>query len=60
MLFRSNRFVGTVLEETVVGDFPAWNSTITGSARLMARSRVTVDLDDPLVDASDLEQLLRP
>ncbi len=57
---RGNRFVGTVLEETVVGDFPAWNSTITGSARLMARSRVTVDLDDPLVDASDLEQLLRP
>ena len=57
---RGNRFVGTVLEETMVGDFPAWNSTITGSARLMARSRVTVDLDDPLVDASDLEQLLRP
>src|SRR5699024_170440 len=57
---RGNRCVGTVLEETMVGDLPAWNSTITGSARLMARSRVTVDLDDPLVDASDLEQLLRP
>lgn len=57
---RGNRFVGTVLAETSVGDFPAWDSTITGGARLMARSRVTVDLDDPLVDASDLEKLLSP
>src|SRR5699024_153601 len=44
---RGNRFVGTVLGETMVGDFPAWHSTITGSARLMAHSRITVDLDDP-------------
>lgn len=55
---RGNRFVGTVVGETRVGEFPAWHSTITGSARLMARSRLTVDLDDPLVDASDLEPLL--
>lgn len=57
---RGNRFLGTVLEETVVGDFPAWNSKITGRARVLARSRLTVDLDDPLVDASDLEQVLSP
>lgn len=57
---RGNRFVGTVLGPTEVGDFPAWNSTTTGSARLMARSTLTVDLDDPLVDASDLEGLLGP
>ncbi|MGO3209341.1 proline racemase family protein [Brachybacterium sp. AOP42-C2-15] len=57
---RGNRFVGTVLGQTDVGDFPAWNSTTTGSARLMARSKLTVDLDDPLVDASDLEGLLGP
>jgi proline racemase len=55
---RGNRFVGAVLGPRTVGDFPAWDSTITGSARLMARSRLTVDLDDPLVDASDLEGLL--
>ncbi|AXK47014.1 proline racemase family protein [Brachybacterium saurashtrense] len=55
---RGNRFVGTVIGEDTVGDFPAWHSHITGSARLLARSRVTVDLDDPLVDASDLEPLL--
>ncbi|GAA4531390.1 proline racemase family protein [Brachybacterium paraconglomeratum] len=57
---RGNRFIGTVLGQTDVGDFPAWNSTTTGSARLMARSKLTVDLDDPLVDASDLEGLLGP
>lgn len=44
----------------MVGDFPAWDSTTTGSVRLMARSMLTVDLDDPLVDASDLEGLLGP
>lgn len=57
---RGNRFLGTVLDEAMVGDFPAWNSTITGRARLMAHSRITVDLDDPLVDTSDLEKLLTP
>ncbi|MFC7375428.1 proline racemase family protein [Brachybacterium sp. GCM10030267] len=57
---RGNRFVGAVMGETTVGDFPAWDSTITGRARLMAHSRITVDLDDPLVDTSDLESLLTP
>lgn len=57
---RGNRFLGTVGEGTFVGDFPAWHSTITGRARLMAHSQITVDLDDPLVDASDLEKLLTP
>lgn len=55
---RGSRFLGTVGEEAMVGDFPARQSTITGRARLMARSRITVDLDDPLVDSSDLEKLL--
>ncbi|WP_114854321.1 proline racemase family protein [Brachybacterium sp. YJGR34] len=57
---RGNRFVGTVKGEARVGDFAAWHSTITGTARVLARSRITVDLDDPLVDASDLERLLTP
>jgi proline racemase len=55
---RGSRFLGTVGEEANAGDFPARQSTITGRARLMARSRITVDLDDPLVDSSDLEKLL--
>ncbi|GAB4085529.1 proline racemase family protein [Myceligenerans cantabricum] len=55
---RGSRFVGTVLEDARVGDYPALHSTITGSARLMAHSRITVDLDDPLVDESDLEHVL--
>ncbi|MDN5895366.1 MAG: proline racemase family protein [Nocardioides sp.] len=57
---RENRFLGTVGSQARVGDFPAWNSTITGRARLMAHSRIVVDLDDPLVDASDLENVLTP
>lgn len=55
---RGSRFIGTVLENAQVGDYPALHSTITGAARLMAHSRITVDLDDPLVDASDLEHVL--
>lgn len=55
---RGNRFLGTVVEECMVGDFPALHTTVTGRARFLARSRITIDLDDPLVDASDLENLL--
>jgi len=55
---RGNRFIGTVKEDAKVGPYPGLHSTITGRARLMAHSRITVDLDDPLVDASDLEHVL--
>ncbi|MEN5072981.1 proline racemase family protein [Isoptericola cucumis] len=55
---RGSRFVGTVLQEARVGAFPALHSTITGTARLIAHSHLTVDLDDPLVDGSDLEHVL--
>ncbi|QYJ02838.1 proline racemase family protein [Nocardioides panacisoli] len=57
---RGNRFVGTVMEDAQVGEYAALHSTITGRARLMAHSRIVVDLDDPLVDVSDLEGLLTP
>lgn len=57
---RGNRFLGTVLGECRVGEFPALDTTITGRARFLAHSRITIDLDDPLVDASDLEYLLSP
>lgn len=57
---RGNRFLGTALEEGMVGDFPALHTTVTGRARFLAHSRITIDLDDPLVDASDLEYLLSP
>ncbi|MBL0887713.1 proline racemase family protein [Myceligenerans indicum] len=55
---RGSRFVGTVMDNAQVGDYPALHSTITGGARLMAHSHITVDLDDPLVDESDLEHVL--
>ncbi|MEU4365317.1 proline racemase family protein [Promicromonospora sp. NPDC023987] len=57
---RGSRFVGTVLNEARVGDYAALHSTITGRARLIAHSRVTVDLDDPLVDPTDLAHVLLP
>ncbi len=55
---RGNRFVGSVLGTGRVGRYPALHSAITGQARLIAHSRLVVDLEDPLVDASDLEGLL--
>ncbi|MGH3588966.1 MAG: proline racemase family protein [Pseudonocardia sp.] len=57
---RGSRFVGTVLQRAQVGDYPALRSAITGAARTMARSQLTVDLDDPLVDPSDLAHVLLP
>lgn len=56
---RGSRFVGTILESAQVGDYPALHSTITGRAWLMAHSRIVVDLDDPLVDVTDLEGLFK-
>ncbi|MFD9827025.1 proline racemase family protein [Tsukamurella tyrosinosolvens] len=55
---RGNRFVGTVRSAGRVGEYSALHSAITGRARLIAHSRLVVDLEDPLVDASDLENLL--
>lgn len=55
---RGNRFVGTVRGAGRVGRYDALHSAITGHARLIAHSRLVVDLEDPLVDASDLETLL--
>ncbi|CAM3860516.1 proline racemase family protein [Tsukamurella ocularis] len=55
---RGNRFIGTVGAAGRVGEYPALHSAITGRARLIAHSRLVVDLEDPLVDASDLENLV--
>lgn len=55
---RDSRFVGTVLGETKVRDKRALHSHITGRAWTLAHSTISVDLDDPLVDISDLEHLL--
>ena len=55
---RGNRFRGALLARTRVGGFPAWDTSTTGSARLLARSRLTVDLDDPLVEGEGLAALL--
>lgn len=55
---RGNRFVGTVMGADRVGPYAALHSNITGRAWVLAHSRIVVDLDDPLVDSSDLEHLL--
>ena len=55
---RDTSFRGTVLGEAQVGDRPALDTHITGRAYTLAHSRIVVDLDDPLVDASDLAHLL--
>lgn len=55
---RDSTFRGTVLGEATVGDHAALDTHITGRAYTLAHSRIVVDLDDPLVDASDLEHLL--
>lgn len=55
---RGSSFIGTVLGQAKVGDHRATDSQITGKAWTLARSEVVVDLDDPLVDASDLEAVL--
>lgn len=55
---RGTSFRGTVLGPTTVGDYPALHTNITGRARTLSHTRVIVDLDDPMIDASDLEHLL--
>jgi proline racemase len=55
---RGSSFTGTLLEPGKVGEFRAWHSHITGRAWTLAHSRIEINLDDPLVDASDLETVL--
>ncbi|WP_111497569.1 MULTISPECIES: proline racemase family protein [Marinobacter] len=55
---RGSSFIGKVLGEATVAGHRAMNSDITGRAWTLARSEVVVDLDDPLVDSSDLEGVL--
>lgn len=55
---RDSVFRGTVLGEAKVGPHPALDTHITGRAWTLAHSRIVVDLDDPLVETSDLEHLL--
>ena len=55
---RGTRFVGTVLGEARVGQYTALDTQITGRAWTLSHSQILIDLDDPLVDASDLEHLL--
>lgn len=55
---RGTSFVGTVLGQAWVGQHSAMHSHITGKAWTIARSEVLLDLDDPMVDVSDLEGIL--
>lgn len=55
---RNSSFTGTLLGEGRVGSHRGWNTHITGRAWTLAHSRIEIDLDDPMVDASDLEVVL--
>lgn len=57
---RDSVFRGTVLGSAMVGPHPGLDTDITARAYTLAHSRVVIDLDDPLIDASDLEHLLLP
>lgn len=57
---RGNIFRGTALGRTSVGDQVALRSNITGRAWTLSHTQIVIDLDDPMVDASDLEHLLPP
>lgn len=57
---RNSRFRGTMLGTTRVGGKRALDSEITGRAWTLAHSEILIDLDDPMVDASDLENVLLP
>ncbi|WP_227662998.1 proline racemase family protein [Marinobacter daqiaonensis] len=55
---KGSSFVGRLLAETRVSHYRAVSTDITGRAWTIARSEVFLDLDDPLVDVSDLENVL--
>lgn len=55
---RGSTFRGTVLGEASVGGYPALDTSITGRAWTLSHTQVMIDLDDPMVDASDLEHLV--
>jgi len=55
---RGNRFTGRLLGEADIQGRRGWDTTITGQAWTLARSRIEIDLDDPMVDANGLESIL--
>lgn len=55
---RDNHFTGTLVGETEVNGTRAWDTQISGRAWVLARSKIVVELDDPLVDNHDLANLL--
>lgn len=55
---RNTRFTGTLLGEGKVGEHRGWDTHITGRAWTLAHSKIEINLDDPMVDASDLEPVL--
>jgi proline racemase len=55
---RDNSFIGTLLGETGAHGHRAWDTQITGRAWTLSRSRVQIELDDPLVATTGLENIL--
>lgn len=55
---RGSTFRGSVRAPARIGPYPGLNTDVTGRAWTLSHTRIVVDLDDPMVDASDLEHLL--
>lgn len=55
---RGSTFRGTVMGPATVGDYAALDSHITGRAWTLSHTQIVIDLDDPMVDETDLEHLL--
>lgn len=53
-----NEFAGTLLDHVAVGERTGVRTRISGQPRLLAHSRVIVDLEDPLIDRDGLEEVL--
>ncbi|WP_158227998.1 proline racemase family protein [Pseudonocardia sp. MH-G8] len=51
-------FVGTLTDTVTVGDRPGARTRIAGRPYLLARSRIIVDFDDPLIDERGLAEIL--
>ncbi len=55
---RGTSFRGTVMGPAEIGPYAGLHTNVTGRAWTLSHTRILVDLDDPMVDAHDLEHLL--
>ncbi len=55
---RGSTFTGTMRGAAQIGPYQGRHTEVTGRAWTLSHTRILVDLDDPMVDTTDLEHLL--